>query len=115
MSALQILREGLITAAEMAALAFVAPPPRPNQPNRRPNHRRRRPDRAPTRLRELHQIATAIDAGCSALWPMCASASHLQRQRFDVDPAALLPLDDRTGIAHPSRRRFGRSARCRLR
>jgi len=101
MSALQILREGLITAAEMAALAFVAPATA-SEPTSEPAAK---PTAAvvrtahPTRLHELHQIATTIDV---RLLGTLADVRISQAIRNDsdsmLDLAALLPpLDDRSG------------------
>jgi hypothetical protein len=101
MSALQILREGLITAAEMAALAFVAPAiasESVSEPVSKPPAAVVRTAR-PTRLRELHQIATALDV---RLLGTLADVRISQAIRNDsdsmLDLASLLPpLDDRTG------------------
>jgi hypothetical protein len=101
MSALQILREGLITAAEMAALAFVAPATA-SEPMSEPAPE---PSAAvvrtapPARLREPHQIATALDL---RLLGSLADVRISQVIRNDsdsiLDLAALLPpVDDRTG------------------
>lgn len=92
MVALQILKEGLITAAELAALTFVAPATAAEAPvavTVRPA--------PPARLRDVHQLASALDV---RLLGSLADVRISQTVRNDgnsiADLASLLPtLDDR--------------------
>jgi hypothetical protein len=92
MSTLHVLKEGLITAAELAALLFVTPAtaaePAVTAVRVAP----------PARLRELHRISTLLDV---RLLGSLADVRISQAVRNDsdsiLDLAALLPaLDDRT-------------------
>jgi hypothetical protein len=92
MSTLQVLKEGLITAAELAALLFVTPAtaaePAVTAARVAP----------PAQLRELHRISTLLDV---RLLGSLADVRISQAVRNDsdsiLDLAALLPaLDDRT-------------------
>jgi hypothetical protein len=96
MSALQILKEGLITAAELAALMFVAPASA-SEPAAEPSAVTVRATPA-VRPRELHRITTALDV---RLLGSLADVriSHAIRNDTDstLDLAALLPpLDEGT-------------------